>query len=123
MPTPLGGPTVSLSDILTSVQNLVRGINNQATTNQNVSSGLTNLAGISGNPVVVKAGPGTVAAYSVIIAGSGPGMLYDASKISDTSSPLLVIPDTVGYVSTPHSVTKGIVVAPGSGQTVTIFYG
>lgn len=112
--------TVSLSDLLTTVKNLVQSINNQAITNQNVTSGLTNAAGIT-SPTVIKTGPGNVAGISVIVAGA-PGLIYDASTASDTSSPLLVIPNTTGYISTPHAVTKGIFVQPGGGQTVTVFF-
>jgi hypothetical protein len=113
--------TVSLSDLLTAMKNLVQGINNQSTTNQNVSSGLANRPAIT-IPTIVKVGPGIVASYSVTTAGSIPGMIYDASKITDTSSPLVVIQEAVGFYPSPHPVTKGIFIFPGAGQSVTVFY-
>ena len=123
MQMPLPPPaTVSLSDLLTTLKNLVQSINNQAITNQNVTSGLTNYAGIT-TPTVLLTGTGNVAGFSVIVAGASTGMLYDASKVTDLTSPLMVIPMTVGYISAPHAVTKGIMVIPGTGQTVTVFGG
>lgn len=110
----------SLTDILTSAQNIVTAINNVATRYLNVQ-GITNAAGLT-SATLVQSGPGRVATVSVIVAGSATGKIYDAALASATTNPIYVIPETVGVVFVNIPVQFGIVVAPGSGQTVTVSY-
>lgn len=111
-------PSVSASDILTTIKNIVVGINGWATTDLNVA-GNQNSCGMTA-PTLVKGSPGRVAVLSVIVAGSGAGTVYDATSLTDTSRPLCKIPTTAGVTTVNMACSFGIVVAPGSGQTVSV---
>lgn len=112
----------SVSSVLTAFQNLVVQL---ATAGQNYLNvqGVVNAAGITA-PTLVKGQAGRIAVVSVIVAGSATGFIYDATSLSDTTKPLYVIPMAVGtepyVVNLPASF--GIVVVPGTGQTVTVSY-
>jgi hypothetical protein len=58
----------------------------------------------------------------VVVAGSGTGAIYDAASATATSDKLLTIPTTIGVGEANIPVNNGIVVAPGTGQTVAIVY-
>lgn len=74
---------------------------------------------------LVKAAPGQVFTVSVIVAGSGAGALYDKVNTSglDATTQIGTIPDTVGtYPFYGWPCANGIVLAPGTGQTLAISY-
>lgn len=108
----------SLDDIVTFGKNIVTAINGLSQTYLNVN-GTTNAAGIS-TTTVVKNSSGRVARVSVTTAGSAPGTIYDAASSGATTRPLYVIPNTVGVVEVNLAANYGIVVAPGTGQVVTV---
>jgi hypothetical protein len=123
----MAGPTVptggaSVSDVLTTIQNIVKALATAAQNYLNVQ-GAVNAATITA-PTLVKNVAGRICSVSVIVAGSATGFVYDATSLTDTSKPLYVIPDAVGLepyvVNLPASF--GIVVVPGTGQTVTVSY-
>ena len=107
-------------DILTAAQNIVTAINNATQTYLAVSGAriATNLT----TTTVVSANAGRLVNVSVIVAGSATGMIYNANNGAVTTAPLYVIPDTTGVYEVNLPVTNGIVVIPGTGQTVTISY-
>jgi hypothetical protein len=116
-PTPTSGGA-SLSDILTAIKNLVEAVNNASQAYRNVN-GISTKEAIT-VPTVVKTSPGRIAAISVIIAGSAPGTVYDSSQVSVPTAPLYVIPNTVGVFVVNLPTDTGLLVVPGSGQTVTV---
>lgn len=73
---------------------------------------------------VVKASPGAVVMAQVIVAGSTAGAIYDATSTSGntTANQVAVIPNTVGGIEVRFPCVNGIVVAPGTGQTVALSY-
>jgi hypothetical protein len=76
---------------------------------------------------VVKATRGTLLGLFVIVAGSAPGEVNDSATVGGVSSPanqVAVIPNAVGPVVLGQGipVSNGIVVTPGTGQTVVAFY-
>lgn len=73
---------------------------------------------------VVKATPGVVVRVSVTVAGSAPGNVYDAATLGTAAAGNLigVIPNTVGVYYFAWPMQTGIVVAPGTGQTVSVSY-
>lgn len=107
-------------DLLTTAQRLVQALTGAAQTFLQVH-GLVNKAAIS-TATLVKSGQGRIATVSVTTAGTGAGAIYDASSTSDTSRPVCVIPMTVGPFVVDLPVGYGIVVAPGTGQVVTVGY-
>jgi hypothetical protein len=110
----------SASDILTTLKNLVTGLANLTQQYLNVE-GILNFAGLTA-PTVVKATSGRIARVSVIVAGSAPGMIYDGATLNATTKPLDVIPNTVGVYELNMPTSFGLLVVPGSGQTVSGSY-
>ena len=110
----------SLSDILTATKNIVTALNQLGQTYLEVegASSYTNIT----TATLVKSGQGRIARLIVVVAGSATGAVYDAAASTDTSNQLLTIPTTVGIGEVNIPVNNGIVVAPGTGQTVAIVY-
>ncbi len=114
-PQPTGG--ASLSDILTVAKSLATAVNGLIQTYLNVQ-GAQNFAGIT-VPTVIKTSSGRIAVVSVVVAGSAPGMIYDASVLGATTKPLCVIPNTDGPFVANIPTSFGLLVVPGTGQTVS----
>lgn len=110
----------ALSDVITVAQNIVTAINALAKTYLSVQ-GAKNAAEIS-TATLVSTGPGRIATVSVTTAGSAAGAIYDAAASAATTNKLYTIPDVVGVYPLNLPTSYGIVVAPGSGQVVTIGY-
>lgn len=120
MATPNPIPAASLSDILTAAKNIVTALNNAAQTYLSVNGILTTESITT--PTVLKSSSGRVAAISVIVAGSATGTVYDSANTSTTTAPVYVIPNAVAL--TPYvvnmPVSKGILIVPGTGQTLSV---
>jgi hypothetical protein len=110
----------SISDVLTTLKNLVTGLANLTQQYLNVE-GVLNFAGLTA-PTVVKATSGRIARVSVIVAGSAPGVIYDGATLTATTKPLNVIPNAVGIYVVNLPTSFGLLVVPGSGQTVSGSY-
>lgn len=110
----------SLSDILTTAKNVVTAISNVAQTYLAVQ-GAQNSGALT-SATLVQLGSSRVAMVSVIVAGSATGRIYDGNSASSTTNPVYVIPTTVGVTFVNMPVGIGLVVAPGTGQTVTVSY-
>jgi len=112
--------SASITDLLTAAKNIVTAINGAAQTYLNVNGTLTK-NGITA-ATVVNTGQGRIANVSVVATSTTAGKIYDATVSSATTNPIGVIPATTGMFSWNIPYNNGIVVAPGSGQTVTISY-
>jgi hypothetical protein len=110
----------SISDILTATKNIVTAINGLGQTYLQVS-GTKSFKEISA-ATVVQVGQGRLVRVIVTTAGSAAGSIYDASVSSATSSKIFVISNTLGVTEVSVPVDNGIVVAPGTGQVVTVSY-
>ena len=115
IPSPPTG--ASLSDLFTTAKNIVVAINALAQNYLNVQ-GAQNFAGLTA-PTVVKSTSGRIARVSVIVAGSAPGMIYDGAALGATTKPLCVIPNATGPFEANFPTSFGLLVVPGSGQTVS----
>lgn len=73
---------------------------------------------------VVKSSHGFVVTVSVVVAGSAAGAVYDsvATTGNTAANQIAVIPNTAGIYVISFPAKNGIVVAPGTGQTVAISY-
>lgn len=73
---------------------------------------------------VVKATPGTALVVSVVVAGSAAGFVHDAATTGTAaaSNAIAVTPAAVGTQILRFPCSAGIVVAPGTGQTIAIAY-
>jgi hypothetical protein len=110
----------SLSDLLTTAKNIASAINGVAQTYVAVQG-----AQIRHNmtaATVVSTTQGRLAMVSVTTAGSAVGVIYDANATGITTRPIYTIPNTVGVVFVNLPVVYGVVVAPGTGQAVTVSY-
>ena len=112
--------TASLSDILTTSKNLVVAVNNLS---QNILSvsGSKSRADVS-STMLVQAGQGRLVRVIVTTAGTTAGSVYDASSASVTTSKIATIPNTVGVIELSAPINNGIVVAPGTGQVISVTY-
>ena len=115
---PMSPGGASISDILTTLQHLVQATNNYTQQYLNVN-GVSTKEAITA-ATVVKASPGRIAVVSVIVAGSAPGNVYDSAKLGITTAPMYVIPNTVGVYVVNLPTDTGLLVVPGTGQTVTV---
>jgi hypothetical protein len=100
---------------------------------KNIATALTaslqytlNINGAANHPAittatVVKTSAGRICSVSVIVAGSA-GHIYDSAVLGVTTKPLYVIPATVGIIVVNMPAAFGILVVPGSGQTVSVSY-
>lgn len=113
---------VSPSDILTALKNVVVALNNAAQAYKDVN-GVSTTEAITA-PTVLKVTPGRVATVSVIVAGSTTGMIYDSAQAAVLTAPLWVIPETAASDGEPYRINmptdSGILVVPGTGQSVTV---
>ena len=74
---------------------------------------------------LVKATPGRIAKINVLVAGgTNTGAIYDHATTTGTAAANLVavIPDAVGSYTFDFPCATGIVVDPGTGNTVSISY-
>lgn len=73
---------------------------------------------------VVKAQKGRCARVVVIVAGSGAGTLHDAATVAAaaTANEIFAIPTTAGSYEIDFPCANGIVVKPGTGQTIAVSY-
>lgn len=110
----------SLSDILTTGKNIVTAISNIVQTYINVQ-GAQNSGNLT-SATLVQLGLCRLASVSVTTAGSAVGYIYDTNSAASTANPIYVIPNTVGITFVNMPVGLGLVVAPGTGQAVTVSY-
>lgn len=90
------------------------------------------VAGISGTgsklditaATVVKATPGRLIRVSVLVAGSATGTVNDCATTgaAATANEVFVIPETVGVYTLEWPCLVGIVIVPGTGQTISVSY-
>lgn len=109
----------SMSDILTTAQNIAQAINGVAQTYLSVQ-GAKNQADIA-TATLVKSSAGRVATIVVTTAGA-VGSVYDANLATLTTNKIYTIPNVVGSYTVNMPTSYGIVVAPGAGQVVAVGY-
>jgi len=110
----------SLTDIFTTAKNIVTAINGLGLTYAIVQGRkVSNAISVA---TVVATGQGRLVQISVITAGSSAGAAYDATVSSATTSQIVSIPNTVGIIAVNIPTNNGIVIAPGTGQVITVSY-
>lgn len=112
----------SLDDILTTQKNGVVGINalNQTTVrNSGTNTSLT----VTSDTVVIT-GFGRLVNFAVIVAGSSAGAIYNNTTTTSpaASSQLAAVPNTIGIYPSGQIFTSGLVIAPGTGQSINVTY-
>jgi hypothetical protein len=72
----------------------------------------------------VRTGAGILAVVTVIVAGSAPGTANDCTTTgaATVANQIVGIPNTVGAYQISMPYQNGLVIVPGTGQTVAISY-
>lgn len=72
---------------------------------------------------VVKATSGVLVTVSVFVAGSAAGAAYDlATNTPAAANEIGVIPNAVGLYEFQWPCSTGILIVPGTGQSVSVSY-
>jgi hypothetical protein len=112
----------SLDDILTTQKNGVVAINNvfQALSILNP----TDTSATVTASTLVLTGRGRLISFSVVVAGSANGFIYNSGTTGGGSpeTALVATPNTVGVYPVNMLFTNGLVIAPGTGQSVNVTY-
>lgn len=117
----------TLDDILTTQKNGVVAINNLNQTNAYLGGRVTSatIAAASGATLVV-AGTGRLVNYSITVKGSAAGTIYNASATTSTAASNALVVTTaaqeVGVVQCGLHFSNGLVVTPGTGQSLNVTY-
>ena len=119
-PTSMPQSGFSYSDIMTTLQNVVKAVNSASIVYQGVQ-GSQNRAAMTA-ATLVKGSAGRLAVVVVTTTSTNAGAVYDAPATGITTTPIYTIPATVGVYVVNMPVSLGILVVPGTGQTVTVSY-
>jgi hypothetical protein len=112
----------SLDDIFTTQKNGVVAINNVSQTAQRAQGKQTSSTVTSATLVIE--GSGYLVNFAVVVAGSAAGTINNANAIASAAATnaLCATPATVGIYQTGQIFTNGLVIVPGTGQSINITY-
>jgi hypothetical protein len=112
----------SLDDIATIQKNGVIGVNTLNLTLVRLY-GSTTSATVT-TPTLVITGPGRLVNVSVTVAGSAVGFVYNTASTATVaaSNALVPVPNTIGVHQTNQLFTNGLVIVPGTGQSLNVTY-
>ena len=112
----------SLDDILTTQKNAVVAVNGIQQSNLRGQGNATSQT-VSADTLVIS-GNGYLVAYTVLVAGSTAGGIYNSNATATAvlANQLVVVPATVGYNKVGHAFTNGLVIKVGTGQSVNVTY-
>jgi len=112
----------SLDDILTTQKNAVVSLSNTAQTILRAQGNSTS-ATVTGDTLIIL-GRGYLVNVCVVIAGSTTGSIYNASSTSTTAAgnKLFATPTTVGMYPLGQVFNTGLVISPGTGQSINVTY-
>lgn len=112
----------ALDDILTTQKNGVVALNAiQQALNSEVGTVTTATASAS---TFVIAGKGRLLRFCVTVAGSAVGFVHNSSTPSgaSASNALVPCPNTIGVYEANVVFSDGLLIAPGTGQSVNVTY-
>jgi hypothetical protein len=112
----------SLDDILTTQKNAVIALGAiQKALNADIAVYTTPVA--TGSTFVI-AGSGRLLRFSVLVAGSAVGFVHNSATPTGaaTSNALVACPNTVGVYEANVAFNAGLVIEPGTGQSLSITY-
>ncbi len=114
--------SANLGDILTTQKNGVFAINNLS---QGTLRGLGTQTSITITAAtVIYVGAGYLVNLSVVVAGTTVGTVSNTGAIGTVAAAnaLCAIPNTIGIVRVGQVFSTGLVVTPGTGQSVNVTY-
>jgi hypothetical protein len=114
--------TASLADILTTQKNGVVAINGLA--QATARSFGTQTSSTVTSATVIYVGKGYLVNFSVVVAGTTAGTISNTGDTATVAAAnaLCAIPATVGVVKIGQVFSNGLVVTPGTGQSVNVTY-
>jgi F420-0:gamma-glutamyl ligase-like protein len=113
----------NLDDLLTATKNAVVALNTINTT-INYFSGRLTTSTVTSTTLAIT-GSGILVNVSLTVTGSAVGTINDANTTGGVaaSNALVSIPNTqVGTIACGQHFSKGLVIVPGSGQSINITY-
>jgi len=112
----------NLDDILTATKNAVVSLNT-INTSINYFGGRTTSATVTASTLVIN-GSGVLVSASVTVAGSASGTINDALSTSAAAAAnaLVATPATLGVYPCGQHFSQGLVIVPGTGQSVNVTY-
>lgn len=112
----------TLDDVLTTQKNGVVGLNNINQTYAYLGGTITSSTVTSQTLTVT--GSGRLVSISVIVAGTTNGTVNNAQSTGGVTAAnaLCAIPNTIGVYQCGCAFTAGLVVTPGTGQSVNVTY-
>lgn len=112
----------SLDDILTTQKNAVIALGAiQKALNANIATHTTPVATGS---TFVASGAGRLLRVSVLVAGSTTGFVHNSATPTGaaSSNALVACPNTIGVYEANVVFNAGLVIAPGTGQSLSVTY-
>lgn len=111
----------NLDDILTTIKNTNNQLSAWVSVQRRTQGNLT--SSVITAPTLIITGAGRLVSMTVIAGGSS-GAIYNSATVSAAAATneLVVIPTTVGIVQLGMEFNAGLVVSPGSGQTLVVTY-
>ena len=114
----------TIDDILTTQKNGVVAINNLGTTLKSYNEGQYTSSTVTGSTLIV-AGAGRLVSIIIVIAGTTTGYVYNSSTVAGilpANAILALPPSAVGVYPVGAKFTAGLVIVPGTGQSVNVTY-
>jgi hypothetical protein len=112
----------SLDDILTAQKNGVIAINNLS---QGTLRGLgTQTSATITAATVIYVGKGYLVNFAVVVGGATAGTISNTGAVSTVAAAnaLCIVPNTIGIVNVGQVFSTGLVVTPGTGQSINVTY-
>ena len=112
----------NLDDIATIQKNGVIGINTLNLTLGRIY-GTTTSATVTASTLVIT-GPGRLVNVSVLVAGTTTGLVHNAASTgaAAAANAIVLVPNTVGVHQANQMFTAGLVIVPGTGQSLNVTY-
>jgi fructoselysine-6-P-deglycase FrlB-like protein len=112
----------SLDDILTTQKNGVVGVNGISQAFLRGQGTVTSSTATASS--VIFNGRGYLVNVCVVVAGSSAGAIHNANTAANASASnqLFSIPTTVGVYQLGQVFTTGLVLVPGTGQSINVTY-
>jgi hypothetical protein len=116
----------SLDDVITVGNSLNKNISQLIKSIGNVTSNGTNAitTTVATSQTLIYAGSGTLINFVVTVAGSGAGTINNSATTGGAaaSNVICATPTTVGVVAVGSRFSNGLVISPGTGQSVNVTY-
>ena len=112
----------SLDDIATIQKNGVIGVNTLNLTLLRIYG--TNTSVTVTAPTLIFTGAGRLVTVSVVVGGSATGLIHNATSTTAAAAAnaLMTVPTTAGVYPANIMFANGLVVVPGTGQSINVTY-